>query len=520
MRPLTRLKSNYDFAAGKIGTVAMLVVIAGIVLRIAGWLGGRNLWLDEVRIAANIIDRSWSGLLSPLEFAQSAPVLFLISVKACVSVFGLSEQPFRLVPLLASLAQLLIFWRLSSRILPPLAGLIAIAFCAFSERLLYYAQELKQYSTESLVTTLLIYLALRWFDEPENKRARWLLAGAGTVCILFSHTAVFALCGVMGAALALPAAKRSLLFIPKNFLLFGLCWGPLFLANYHWVIAGNFQDEVMINYWANTYPGVPFDAAGLAHWTGLLAELIRYHELPWRTTQALIILAVPGLFWLLRKRDVPLLIVLFPIALYWAAGMVHKAPFFGRLVIFLHPVIILGFVLSLAESCRLGVRLRLEKIMAVGCLLLGLYVLGKQFTALPKATDPNLVVEALTRVKRDARPGDVVYVSSPAVPTHRVYAKTMPYPSGLTVVEGRRIVNWQSAPLQPAMGLVDRDAFIADLKQLNPEAKRIWLVLNRFRHLRDKVPSDLKAIWSVDPLLIWQGENTELYLVELSHPSR
>lgn len=158
--------------------------------------------------------------------------------------------------------------------------------------------------------------------------------------------------------------------------------------------------------------------------------------------------------------------------------------------------------------------------MAVGCLLLGLYVLDKQFTALPKATDPNLAVEALTRVKRDALPGDIVYVSSPAVPTHRVYAKMMPYPSGLTVVEGRRIVNWQSAPLQPAMGLVDRDAFIADLKQLNPEAKRIWLVLNRFRHLRDKVPSDLKAIWSVDALLIWQGENTELYLVELSHPSR
>jgi hypothetical protein len=519
MRLSAGFKSIWALAAEKIPPVTALVVLVGIVLRISAWMIDRNLWLDEVRIAANILDRSWLGLLAPLDFSQSAPIFFLFSVKACIAVFGLSEQSFRLVPLLASVVQLILFWRLSARILPPLATLVAVAFCAFSERLLYFSMELKQYGTESLVTTLLIYLALRWFDEPESKRARWLLAGGGVIGILFSHTTVFVFAGVVGAALSLPSVQRSKLFTAGNYLLFGICWVPLFLANYHWVIAGNYQDELMINYWASTYPGLPLGMDDWARWVGLLRGSIRYHDLPMRTIQVLIILGVPGFLWLVRKRDVNLLIVILPIVLYWAAGIAHKAPFYGRLLICIYPAVILAFAVSLSESCRLAGCTRWGRALPIGCLLLALHALGRQFKGLPQVVEQNTAVDALAQVKRDALPGDVLYVSNYAVSTHRVYAKFMPYPAGLAVVEGRRKVTWRTVAFEPAKATIDRGTIMADLKQLNPEAKRFWLVLNRFRELRETLPQDLRTIWGDDVSLLWQRENTDFYLVKPSVPA-
>ena len=276
----------------------------------------------------------------------------------------------------------------------------------------------------------------------------------------------------------------------------------------------------MINFWANTYPGIPRTIADLGHWAGLWAGLVSYYGLPWRTTQVLIIAGIPGFFWLLRKRELPLLIVLFPIALYWTAGMVHRAPFYGRLLVFLHPAIVLGAALVIVESCRLGTGLRLSRMITIGCVLLSLYTLGKQFKALPQPTEQNLTVDALAQVKRDALPGDVLYVSSYAVSTHRVYAKIAPYPAGIEVIEGRRKVIWKPIPLEPASASIDREAFISDLKNLNPQARRIWLILNRFRQLRENIPEDLKTIAGTEASLIWQKENTDLYLVERSTPAR
>jgi hypothetical protein len=514
MRPLVRLESIWSKVERRIRPLAVLVVLAGIALRVALWLVDRNLWLDEVRVAANILDRSWSGLFAPLDFSQSAPLLFLFSVKGCVTAFGISEQVFRLVPLVASVAQLVVFWRLSARLLPPVGALVAVGFCAFSERLLYFSAELKQYGAESLVVTLLVFLALRWFDQPENRRSRWLLVACGSISILFSHTTVFVLAGIVGAALCLPPAQRARLITPAHSLAFGLSWVPLFLANYFWVIAGNYQDELMINFWANTYPGLPLGSHDWTRWVGLLKGAVHYHELPMRTMQVLLLLGAPGFLWLAGKRDVRLLIVALPIAIYWMAGMAHKAPFFGRLLVFLHPAVILAAALSLVESSRLAARLPLGRLVPIGCLLFALNALAKQFTALPAPIEQNTAVDALAEVKRAARSGDVLYVSNYAVSTHRAYAHFARYPAGLTIVEGTRKVAWRTIPFEPARATMDRETFLTGLKQLDVGAGRVWLVLNRVRELRETLPQDLKVIWGDDVALVWQRENTDFYLVE------
>src|SRR6266566_3686397 len=90
--------------------VARALIAFGFLLRIARYLANRSLWLDEVLLARNILDRSFFGLLAPLDLNQGAPVGFLMLQKLAVSALGGSEYALRFVPLLAGIISLPLFW--------------------------------------------------------------------------------------------------------------------------------------------------------------------------------------------------------------------------------------------------------------------------------------------------------------------------------------------------------------------------------------------------------------------------
>ena len=76
------------------------ILIAGLLLRLLHYLNNRSLWLDEAKLARNILDRGPIELLTPLEYNQGAPILFLLLVDATTALLGSSELALRLVPLL------------------------------------------------------------------------------------------------------------------------------------------------------------------------------------------------------------------------------------------------------------------------------------------------------------------------------------------------------------------------------------------------------------------------------------
>ncbi|HEX6657590.1 MAG TPA: hypothetical protein VF065_05885, partial [Ilumatobacter sp.] len=86
-----------------------VVVAVGVVLRIARFLDNRSLWLDEAFLAINLTEKSFSELFGRLEFLQSAPVGFLLAQKSVITLLGDSEYSMRLIPLLASIASLILF---------------------------------------------------------------------------------------------------------------------------------------------------------------------------------------------------------------------------------------------------------------------------------------------------------------------------------------------------------------------------------------------------------------------------
>jgi hypothetical protein len=73
----------------------LLLFLAGLGIRVIEFLRCRSLWLDEASVSLNIVNRSYWGLLQPLDYHQGAPIGFLWAARFLVKLFGASELALR-----------------------------------------------------------------------------------------------------------------------------------------------------------------------------------------------------------------------------------------------------------------------------------------------------------------------------------------------------------------------------------------------------------------------------------------
>lgn len=160
-------------------------------MRLWQWSAQTAMWLDEIWIGQNVRDRGIGELLfEPLANRQMAPPGFLASVEIATVVFGMSEAVLRLVPLLASILALLLLWRVARRFLSGAALAAVLLIAATSPALIWYAGNAKQYSSDVAFSLLLVWLGLRYLEEPEDLNRAFAAGGIGIVAVLSSHAAV------------------------------------------------------------------------------------------------------------------------------------------------------------------------------------------------------------------------------------------------------------------------------------------------------------------------------------------
>jgi uncharacterized membrane protein len=167
----------------------------GIILRLAQYFSNNSLWRDEVYLALNIIERSPAELFKSLDYNQHAPPGFLIIEKIIINFFGTSEFAFRFFPLICSIASLFIFYKLSRKLVSKIAVIIAIGIFAILVSILYYSSETKQYSSDVLISLLLILLTLKIKNNSLTIFTSLLYGIYGVLSIWFSHTAILVLAG-------------------------------------------------------------------------------------------------------------------------------------------------------------------------------------------------------------------------------------------------------------------------------------------------------------------------------------
>jgi hypothetical protein len=168
-----------------------------MLLRIARYAMDYPVWWDEAFVAVNFLRRGYLDLLRPLDYAQVCPILFLWAELTLVKLLGFSEWTLRLFPLGCSLASVLIFRRLASRVVDGVPLLLATAIFAVSYHPIRHGADVKPYASDLLASLALLAAAFEWLRSPARGRWMWALAAVAPIAISLSHPVVFVAGGII-----------------------------------------------------------------------------------------------------------------------------------------------------------------------------------------------------------------------------------------------------------------------------------------------------------------------------------
>lgn len=375
------------------------IIFFGIVLRLVQYLYNRSLWLDEAMLALNIVNRSFAELLTPLDYRQNAPLLFLMLERLSVEILGNNEYALRLPSLIFGIASIILFYQVLKRYTNPNVVLFSLGFFAISEPLIYYSSEVKQYSCD-LAVSLLIYLIIHHFQTHEIS---WLKTiGLGLISALLmwiSFTSLFVLASGFICLIIVNFQKQNWqkLFKLLPQLLIGLTsLGSL----YYLFLSKSLNNDALQKSWEwkGGFAPIPILSP--------IRETIKWYldtfidmfispsgfQLPGLAGMVFLV----GCFWLFINNKHKLFLFLLPIILTLVASSMQKYPFStltnynygqgGRLILFLVPSIII----IVAE----GVNYFRNKIHNIVILVMvGLLFINPMITAIDSIKNPRLVEE-------------------------------------------------------------------------------------------------------------------------------
>lgn len=291
-------------------------------------------------LALSIATRSFDELLQPLDYGQVATVPFLWGERLVTLILGVSGYSLRLIPLAAGIGLLWVLYRLADLLVGRVPALVALALSATAYPLMRYSVEVKPYIVDSLVSALLVWLAVRLTQNLDDCRRWILLALGGTFGVLLS-TAALLVCAGVCAGLAVAAIRRRRLRLLPYLALIGLFWTSIFVAAYTLWYAPNADASYMRDFWSENLL-VPETPGFLPRFGFAIAELSCTLTC-WRGAfdiwPVLPVLAIIGLATLLRRRGPEYAIFLAgPAAAVFAASMLGRYPVATRLVLFYAPL--------------------------------------------------------------------------------------------------------------------------------------------------------------------------------------
>ena len=449
--------------------LAVALIAVGVVGRLVRYFLAFPVWGDEAFVCFNLLHRDFAGLTRGLEYAQVAPILFLWGERAVVGLLGYSEHAMRLLPLLAGLASLALFWRLARSTVPPLSAAIAVGLLAVARWPVSMDTFVKPYSGDLLMALMLLVPAVEWMRRPEQLRWPALLALAAPVALAASYPAVF-VAGAVSLAL-LPTAWRSGwagrgLFVAYNLLVAATFLGTYWLAVRTQLNAGpghGAVDQYLQTYWADSFP--PASPLPLLKWLALAhtGQMMAY---PVGGSDGLssvtFLLFVFGAWtWWKGGRRSLLVLWLAPFALNLLAAALHRYPYGGgcRLCQHLAPAVCLLAGTGIAALLERFIRsdaLRMRWAVGLSVLLGACAVGGIICDVVYPYRDPETrwLADMPGKVLASMRPGDPLVVVGDAPPTFRWYLELRD-----------RDVRWN--------GPIDWDHLAADRKTLT--TANVWV---------------------------------------------
>jgi len=416
-----RIKSDKSsLLSALICAVLLIIIFYSIYIRIRMYMLGISLWTDEARLAESIVDRTMLEMLTPpLANMQTAPVLYLVVVKALTMLFGTSEAVLRVFSLISLIGMLIaqgVFIRKVFRV-STVFTLFSVAVSATLGYYVYYSNELKPYMGDALFVLLVLlgYYAYREGLLGRGFRGPVILGLIFSACLLFSTPAVF-----LAAAVVFVEFLSSLIKKNRKSILYIIIAGVIFMAvfaiNYFLWLRPIATYEGMVEYWTDRkFDFLITDLATIRHNFSMIRDVLE-------PVRHIIWVAAPfaafGFLISALKRNVytASIGVFFIILLF--ASAIDKYPIYTRLWMFLYAMIFIYafvFIDALRVSIEDGTAAKAVKkivplllafvILIANVSTLNDYGRGEDWTNW-SGNDANPLIEY---VKENIRDGETLY---------------------------------------------------------------------------------------------------------------
>lgn len=368
--------------------ISACILLGVLIINLDGF--SRSLWLDEAWVANSLRQNTLGGMFYYPEWLQTTPPLFLLIARTAAAILGFSTAALRTVPALFALLTAAAMLTAARRLVSAPIALAAVALLMFHPVAVEYFRAFKQYGAEAAATSALLLAAVVYLQRPGSRTFSWLLAAA-VILMPLSYPLAFLIPGIAlavggrrGAALALIAALELAV------LYFGF-------------LRPNLAPEL----WSFFQPDAESPLGGGAVVIGIGAALAAYAV--WRFAQR-------GMHW-------PLLIVLLPCLLVFAAEASGWYPSSPRTRLFVRPCYLLALAIAADDVyTRLAPRWRHAPLTA---LLAAFAITGwgmyKHF-AEGRGAPREDYIEAVQYLRDHAAPADTIVVHASAREGFQLYA--------------------------------------------------------------------------------------------------
>ncbi|MDY6937293.1 MAG: glycosyltransferase family 39 protein, partial [Cyanobacteriota bacterium] len=484
---LRSLPANFKFAS-KVSQWTLhqwcsIAIGFGVLVRVIQYAANRSLWADESVLALNIINRSYGELLQPLDYDQAAPIGFLMVLKLAVQTFGNNEYALRLFPLIGSILSFGLFYQVARRFLPKDAIFISVLLFISLEYLVYYASEVKQYSTDVTVALFAAYLFIKIIDRPIDLSRFILYALAGSIAIWFSHPAVFSLAGFGMLALIHTLQKRQ---TQKAIAIgaIGLSWGTSFLISYRVSLTAIRGNQNLQSHWSSAFPNSWLDVS----W--LLERINKFFGNPLGFDEGLLVdvaigIFAIGCFALWKRNKFVLSLLLITPAFTLLAAYLQLYPFRYRLLLFLTPFVILIMGVGIAYLWEKA-RSRADWVKILAIIIIGAILVPPLFQTSRLVISPQKreeIVPVIEYIKANQQPGDLLYIFQRGIYQFKYYAPKYGYQPDDYIIGVEDLDDGEE--VTPA----ERQQYLEEFERLrgNP---RIWILMSH----TDGVPEEQEFV--------------------------
>lgn len=442
------------------------IVFAGILLQINEYIANRSLWLDELHVANHILSNGLFEILTAQNFGY--PLGFAVVERIVTYILGGGELALRLFPLVCGILSAIFFPKIIGRIADINTTIIGTALFSLSFKLIYYTTEVKPYTLDILVTLVLLGMLIDFCQNDRTEKHLFKYALGGCAAIFFSTRAILILGGA-GAVLLMKFWREKKTAKVKPLAFLAACWAGAFLL-YYILVLRRFLDSHNLKEWDVWYASPPpmFSLDAVAWlFSGALHLLLSPLTYEMALAQFLFI---AGLVFLLSKNAEVFGIMTAPILLTVALGF-FGYPLYDRLLLFLMPllVVIIAFGVN-ALSTHPAVKYK--KVLVFCCLFIlmkpSLLATTLQFTEKYAHEEVKPVLET---IKKNIRPGDVMYVYYGASPAFEYYAARYQL-NNVEVIEG-------------AGSRKDRAKYLDDIKRISRH-KRVWVLFSHIYEDEDR----------------------------------